>query len=73
MEPGDRQDAPVSKILHFIWSVRLLKGWNRGGWGCMKTIEDCTARARLGLPLMHSFIQQSPYSLPYSMILWQHD
>jgi hypothetical protein len=31
MESGDSQDAPVSKILHFIWSVWLLKGWNKGG------------------------------------------
>jgi hypothetical protein len=31
MEPGDYQDAPISKILHFILSVRLLEGWNRGG------------------------------------------
>jgi hypothetical protein len=26
MEPGDCQDAPVSKILHFIRSVGLLEG-----------------------------------------------
>jgi hypothetical protein len=26
MEPGDYQDAPVSKILHFIRSVGLLEG-----------------------------------------------
>jgi hypothetical protein len=26
MEPGDYQEAPVSKILHFIRSVRLLEG-----------------------------------------------
>jgi hypothetical protein len=31
MEPGDYQDAPISKILHFIRSVGLLEGWNRGG------------------------------------------
>jgi hypothetical protein len=31
MEPGDYQDAPVSKILHFIQSVGLLEGWNSGG------------------------------------------
>jgi hypothetical protein len=30
MQPGDYQDAPVSKILHFIQSVGLLGGWNRG-------------------------------------------
>jgi hypothetical protein len=26
MEPGDHQDAPLSKILHFVGSVGLLKG-----------------------------------------------
>jgi hypothetical protein len=26
MEPGDYQDAPISKILHFIQSVGLLEG-----------------------------------------------
>jgi hypothetical protein len=26
MEPGDYQDAPVSKILHFMRSVGLLEG-----------------------------------------------
>jgi hypothetical protein len=26
MEPGDYEDAPVSKILHFIRSVGLLEG-----------------------------------------------
>jgi hypothetical protein len=31
MEPGDYKDAPVSKILHFIRSVGLLEGRNRGG------------------------------------------
>jgi hypothetical protein len=31
MEPGDYQDAPVSKTLHFIRIVGLLEGWNRGG------------------------------------------
>jgi hypothetical protein len=30
MEPGDYQDAPVSKILLFIRSVGLLEGWNKG-------------------------------------------
>jgi hypothetical protein len=26
MKPGDYQDTPISKILHFIWSVGLLEG-----------------------------------------------
>jgi hypothetical protein len=26
MDPGDYQDAPISKILHFIQSVGLLEG-----------------------------------------------
>jgi hypothetical protein len=32
LEPGDCQDAPLSKILHFVRSVRvgLLKGRSRG-------------------------------------------
>jgi hypothetical protein len=32
IEPGDYQDAPISKILHFIRSVGLLVGLNGGGW-----------------------------------------
>jgi hypothetical protein len=33
MEPGDYQDAPLSRILHFVQSIQvgLLKGRNRGG------------------------------------------
>jgi hypothetical protein len=33
MEPGDYQDAPLSKILYFVQSVQvgLLKGKNIGG------------------------------------------
>jgi hypothetical protein len=30
-ELGDHQDVPVSKILHFILSIGMLKSWNRGG------------------------------------------
>jgi hypothetical protein len=30
-ESGDYHDTPVCMTLHFIRSVRLLKGWNRGG------------------------------------------
>jgi hypothetical protein len=28
MEPGDYQDASVSKVLHFVQNVWLLKCWN---------------------------------------------
>jgi hypothetical protein len=31
VEPGDYQDAPISKLPHFIRSVGLLEGSNRGG------------------------------------------
>jgi hypothetical protein len=26
MEPSDYYDAPIGKVLHFIWSVGLIKG-----------------------------------------------
>jgi hypothetical protein len=31
LEPGDYQDTPLSKILHFIQSVGLLRCWKWGG------------------------------------------
>jgi hypothetical protein len=31
MEPGDYQDSPLSKTLHFVRSAGMLRGWNRGG------------------------------------------
>jgi hypothetical protein len=57
MEPGDYQDAPVSKILHVIQNARLLKVWNRGG--TQYIIEGGGVRAGLVLPLAHSFIHSS--------------
>jgi hypothetical protein len=30
IEPGDYQDAPLREILYFVWSVGLMRGWNRG-------------------------------------------
>jgi hypothetical protein len=26
MEPSDYYDAPINKVLHFIWGVGLIKG-----------------------------------------------
>jgi hypothetical protein len=26
MEPSDYYDAPIDQVLHFIWSVELIKG-----------------------------------------------
>jgi hypothetical protein len=58
MEPGDYQDAPISKILHFIRSVGVLEGWNRGG--C--TIDLCKVVVQEPIkayPLfIHSFIDK---------------
>jgi hypothetical protein len=31
MQPSDYYDASTSKVLHFIRSVRLIKGWLKGG------------------------------------------
>jgi hypothetical protein len=67
MEPGDYQDAPVSKILHFIRSVGLLEGWNRGG--C--TIDLCKVAVQGPIeahPLfIHSYIHiiQQCYTVFY--------
>jgi hypothetical protein len=55
MEPCDYQDAPVSRILHVIWSVGLLEGWNRGG--CTIDLERSRYKGRSrAYPLcIHSF------------------
>jgi hypothetical protein len=38
MKPSDCVRAPLSKILHFIWSVGLLGAYLR--WGILQKIED---------------------------------
>jgi hypothetical protein len=60
MEPGDYQDAPVRKILHFIGSVGLLEGWNRGG--CTIDLGKIAVQGPIkAYPLfIHSFIHTSP-------------
>jgi hypothetical protein len=61
MGPGDYQNAPISKILHFVRSVGLLWVRNRGG---SQQITDCRgARTAQGLPLIHSFIQAERSSI----------
>jgi hypothetical protein len=56
MEPGDYQDTPVRKIPHFIWSVGLLKGWNREGWTIDHWKSQCKGRFRPTLyAFLHSF------------------
>jgi hypothetical protein len=51
MEPGDYHDAPINQILHFVRSVGLLEGWNRG---------RCTID--LGKVAVHGPIWASPCS-----------
>jgi hypothetical protein len=60
MEPGDYQDAPirVSKILHFIRSVGLLDGWNRGG--CTIDLERSQCKG---------WFRTTPYSFFHSFHL----
>jgi hypothetical protein len=69
MEPGDYQDAPISKILQFIRSVGLLEGRNRGE--CTIDLGKVAVHGPIkAYPLfIHSFIQASLASL-YDFI-WQ--
>jgi hypothetical protein len=30
MEPSDYYDVHINRVLHFIWSVGLIKGWLKG-------------------------------------------
>jgi hypothetical protein len=30
MEPSDLYDTTINKVLHFIWSVGLIKGYFKG-------------------------------------------
>jgi hypothetical protein len=53
IEQGDHQDAPLSKILHFVWSVGLLRGWKRGGCTIDHWWSRCKGRSR---PTPYSFI-----------------
>jgi hypothetical protein len=53
-QPGDYQDTLVSKILHFIQSVGLLKGWNRGGCTIVYRRSWCKGQFR---PTPYAFIQ----------------
>jgi hypothetical protein len=61
MGPGDYQDAPVSKILHFIRSVEFLEGWNREG--CTIDLRKVAVQGPIKhYPLcIHSFIHSYRY------------
>lgn len=54
--PGDYLTDLVSKILHFIQSVRLLKGWNRGEYTIDHLRMQCKGQPK---PTPYSFIQLS--------------
>jgi hypothetical protein len=54
MEPGDYQDAPLSKILHCIWSVGLLEGWNRGACAIDLERSWCKGRSKAYPLCIHS-------------------
>jgi hypothetical protein len=56
MEPGDYQDTPVRKILHFIRSVGLLEGWNRGGYTTDLERWWCKGQSKAYPLRIHSFI-----------------
>jgi hypothetical protein len=53
MEPGDYQDTPFSKILHFIQSVKLLRCWKWGGCTVDHWWSWCKDLSR---PIPYSFI-----------------
>jgi hypothetical protein len=62
MEPCDYQDAPVSRILHVIWSVGLLEGWNRGGCTIDLERSRCKSWSRAYPLCIHSFIHSFIHS-----------
>lgn len=66
MEPGDQQDTPLNKILHFIWSVGLLKGWNREGMHSKSRWLWCKGRSG---PAPYSFICLLAVTILISYIL----
>jgi hypothetical protein len=49
MAPSDFYDAPISKVLHFIWSVGLIKGYQRGS-----TIDQWWSWCRDRMPPHHT-------------------
>jgi hypothetical protein len=52
-EPGDYQDTPLSKILHFVWSVGLLRGWNRRGYTVDYRWSWCKESVKANPLLLH--------------------
>jgi hypothetical protein len=54
-EQSDYYDASIYEVLHFIQSVRLIKGQLKGE--AQQIIEGCGARAGFyGPPLIHTYI-----------------
>jgi hypothetical protein len=51
MEPSDFNDAPISKVLHFIRSVGLIKGYSKGKHN--RSVMVAVQRAGRGPPLIH--------------------
>jgi hypothetical protein len=53
VKSGDYRDTPISKMLHFIWSAGLLKGWNRQGCTTDHWRWKCKGQSR---PTLYTFI-----------------
>jgi hypothetical protein len=75
MEPGDYWDAHVSKILHFIQSIGLLKGWNRGWCTTDHWRPQCKGQSRPTLyafihPFIHSFVRSFMIPKYFLRKLW---
>jgi hypothetical protein len=57
MEPSDYYDAYINKVLHFILSVGLIKGYSK--WEAQQITDGRGPRAGLLWPTPHTFIHSS--------------
>jgi hypothetical protein len=67
LEPSDYYNAPINKVLHFIQSAELIRGWSQGkhNRSLMVAVQgpDCSP------PLLHSFIHSIMWGI-YEVHCW---